>query len=323
MYNKVIPNKNQRNLCQSVIIREKSVLWYHLDHLNSTKAVTGQDGKREALYEYRSFGEELRKLGSGKAKYTYGGKELDSSTNLYYFNARYYDATIGRFINVDPIQDGLNWYVYCNNNPLNRVDPTGLKDPIDPIGFLKRNADNILGLASSAVEIVGGGALLTNPVTAPLGAAMIIHGSCNALASAGKMAYTTAVEYTKGSQAADDADASLPDSALGFVGYGIGSLSEIATGNEGFGFKEKTGAIGDIADLPVSLALGLGKPTGIQKLKQLSSIGDDVAKQTLNTLNNAQKMVTGGEVGEKVLDTASNAANADSFMGNVGKLIED
>ncbi|KKQ08404.1 MAG: RHS repeat-associated core domain protein [Candidatus Daviesbacteria bacterium GW2011_GWB1_36_5] len=46
---------------------------------------------------------------------------------LYYFNARYYDATIGRFINVDPIQDGLNWYVYCNNNPLNFKDPTGLQ----------------------------------------------------------------------------------------------------------------------------------------------------------------------------------------------------
>ena len=36
------------------------------------------------------------------------------------------DATIGRFINVDPVQDGTNWYVYCNNNPLSFVDPTGL-----------------------------------------------------------------------------------------------------------------------------------------------------------------------------------------------------
>ena len=74
------------------------------------------------------YGEQLKKLGEGEAKYTYGGKELDDSTNLYYFNARYYDATIGRFINVDPIQDGTNWYVYCNNNPLSMVDPTGLED---------------------------------------------------------------------------------------------------------------------------------------------------------------------------------------------------
>ena len=49
---------------------------------------------------------------------------------LYYFNARYYDATIGRFINVDPIQDGLNWYVYCNNNPLSFKDPTGLNSAL-------------------------------------------------------------------------------------------------------------------------------------------------------------------------------------------------
>jgi|GEM_PF-2589150 len=102
--------------------------YYHLDHLNSTKCVTKQDGTLYVMYEYRAFGEQLKKLGEGDAKYTYGGKELDDETNLYYFNARYYDATTGRFINVDPIQDGWNWYVYCNNNPLCFVDPTGLSE---------------------------------------------------------------------------------------------------------------------------------------------------------------------------------------------------
>ena len=99
-----------------------------------------------------AFGEQLKKLGgsagspTGEAKYTYGGKELNDETNLYYFrcpwmdkrrarqdaesevNARFYDATIGRFINVDPIQDGTNCYIYCNNNPLSFVDPTGLEE---------------------------------------------------------------------------------------------------------------------------------------------------------------------------------------------------
>jgi uncharacterized protein RhaS with RHS repeats len=51
---------------------------------------------------------------------------LDGSTGLYYFNARYYAPAIGRFITSDPIKDGLNWYVYCKNNPLRYVDPNGL-----------------------------------------------------------------------------------------------------------------------------------------------------------------------------------------------------
>ncbi|MBN2534762.1 MAG: RHS repeat-associated core domain-containing protein [Spirochaetales bacterium] len=106
--------------------------WYHMDHLNSTKCVTDADGVVEVNYVYRAFGEQLRRLdsdgnGTGDtAKYSYGGKELDAGTELYYYNARYYDATIGRFINVDPVQDGSNWYVYCANNPLKYVDPTGL-----------------------------------------------------------------------------------------------------------------------------------------------------------------------------------------------------
>lgn len=102
--------------------------WYHLDHLNSTKLTTDESGASEVQYIYRAFGEQLRKLGEEDATYTYSGKELDGVTNLYYFNARYYDATTGRFINVDPVQDGLNWYVYCSNNPLKFVDPTGLAD---------------------------------------------------------------------------------------------------------------------------------------------------------------------------------------------------
>jgi len=44
----------------------------------------------------------------------------------YYFNARWYDPKLGRFMTEDPIKDGLNWYIYANNNPLRFVDPTGL-----------------------------------------------------------------------------------------------------------------------------------------------------------------------------------------------------
>ena len=43
-----------------------------------------------------------------------------------YLRARYYDPGLGRFISEDPIRDGGNWYAYCGNNPVMKVDPSGL-----------------------------------------------------------------------------------------------------------------------------------------------------------------------------------------------------
>jgi RHS repeat-associated protein len=57
--------------------------------------------------------------------YEYTGKKRDSATGLYYFAQRYYDPEIGRFITEDPAKDGMNWFVYCRNNPLKYVDPDG------------------------------------------------------------------------------------------------------------------------------------------------------------------------------------------------------
>jgi len=58
------------------------------------------------------------------------GYQLDDITNMHYAQARYYAANNGRFIAEDPIQDQLNWYGYCNANPMTSVDPTGLS-PVD------------------------------------------------------------------------------------------------------------------------------------------------------------------------------------------------
>ena len=64
----------------------------------------------------------------------YTGKEWDREAGLYYFNARWYEPETGRFTTEDPIRDQDNWYAYCGNNPLSRIDPTGLYVDYGPGG---------------------------------------------------------------------------------------------------------------------------------------------------------------------------------------------
>jgi len=56
------------------------------------------------------------------------GREFDSETSLYYYRARYYDASAGRFLNEDPLglSVAVNNYSAVGNNPIRYSDPTGL-----------------------------------------------------------------------------------------------------------------------------------------------------------------------------------------------------
>jgi RHS repeat-associated protein len=56
------------------------------------------------------------------------GYQSDPDSGLMLLGARYYDPSSGRFISRDPIgyEGGLNLYAYCENDPVNGIDPDGL-----------------------------------------------------------------------------------------------------------------------------------------------------------------------------------------------------
>ena len=80
----------------------------------------------------------------------YRGYYYDTESGLYYLNSRYYDPVTGRFINADGYvstgQDisGFNMFAYCNNNPVNMLDPNGC----DPVSMWAQRILN--GTASEA-----------------------------------------------------------------------------------------------------------------------------------------------------------------------------
>jgi len=50
---------------------------------------------------------------------------FDPVIGKYYGNARFYDPKAGRMLAIDPIKRGINGYGYCDNDPVNEVDPDG------------------------------------------------------------------------------------------------------------------------------------------------------------------------------------------------------
>ncbi|MDP3486444.1 MAG: RHS repeat-associated core domain-containing protein, partial [Bacillota bacterium] len=109
-------------------VKDGVVSYFHNDHLGSPRAVTNAAGLLVAAMAITPFG--VPHSTNAPTAYRFTGKELDS-TGLYYFAARYYDASVGRFVTEDTWlgtrsqPESQNRYVYVINNPLRYIDPTG------------------------------------------------------------------------------------------------------------------------------------------------------------------------------------------------------
>jgi RHS repeat-associated protein len=89
------------------------------------------NGTIQNQYSYDIWGNPLITSGPVENPFRYSGEYWDKSTSLQYLRARWYDPSIGRFINEDTYEGditnplSLNLYTYVGNNPLTYFDPTG------------------------------------------------------------------------------------------------------------------------------------------------------------------------------------------------------
>ena len=128
------------------------VMLYVTDYLGSVRAVVdGNTGELYKAVDYSTFGEEnavtIAQWGSAAAiplaaatlpdgttlRDGYTGKETqnpDFSTGYTDFGARQYSPALRRWMTPDPLSEkyyGISPYAFCNNNPVNLVDPDGRK----------------------------------------------------------------------------------------------------------------------------------------------------------------------------------------------------
>ena len=110
------------------------ILYYHKDHLGSTRVTTTEedgDGEIEVVNESEYLPYGYKTSSSSSPDYLFTDQEFDNEVGLYNFKARMYDPMIGRFTTADSIvpdlysSQSLNRYSYCVNNPIKYIDPSG------------------------------------------------------------------------------------------------------------------------------------------------------------------------------------------------------
>lgn len=134
-------------LLSTVHAQPGKVTYVYTDPQGTPLAEADANGNITATFDYKPYGSQV--MGSPSSGPGYTGHVNDPDTGLIYMSARYYDSETGRFLSVDPLpwrnwQMGdermrkrfsdflsnpmsMNVYSYVDDNPINKIDPTGLK----------------------------------------------------------------------------------------------------------------------------------------------------------------------------------------------------
>jgi RHS repeat-associated protein len=107
------------------------VTFYGFDGLGSVRFLTDTNGAIANTYAYDAYGTLIDSSGTVANSYLYTGEQYDSDLGMYYLRTRLLNVATGRFLTRESYEgdqsdpSSLHKYVYCANNPANRIDPGG------------------------------------------------------------------------------------------------------------------------------------------------------------------------------------------------------
>lgn len=115
-----------------VDVSSGEIYYFGNDRLGTPQIMT--DSTNTVVWEgiYKPFGEaDVNPNSNVVNNFRFAGQYYDQETGLHYNYHRYYDPRTGRYLRADPIglEGGINLFVYAGNNPINLIDPEGLRVP--------------------------------------------------------------------------------------------------------------------------------------------------------------------------------------------------
>jgi RHS repeat-associated protein len=124
----------------------------HTDHLGSVVAVSDESGNNVQQSSYSPYGSAQSTANSLQTTERGYTGQIKDQTSLSYYNARYYDSVLSRFISPDSTNNQVNRFVYVGGNPIIHNDPSGhdvgnpgkdgLKSPPPHNPFQPQNAED-------------------------------------------------------------------------------------------------------------------------------------------------------------------------------------